>query len=144
MIKHGLSRTSEYKAWMAAKGRCHNPSYEAYALYGERGIFVCDRWRESFENFYADMGPKPSSSHTLDRIDNNGPYSPENCRWVEMIVQSNNTRKVRLVSYKGETHSVSEWARKLGITSQALTKRLRDHSDDLEYIFANKKHPRRS
>jgi hypothetical protein len=95
--KHGMSRTAIYHAWVAMIERCDNPKNKAYKNYGGRGITVCERWRESVANFVADMGPRPSKRHTLDRINNDGNYEPTNCRWATWDVQSRNKRKMSVV-----------------------------------------------
>lgn len=89
---HGMRNTSEYNIWTSMKQRCHNPNFRFYANYGGRGISVCERWRESFEAFYADMGPRPSKKHTIDRIDNDGGYEPGNCAWSTYKEQAQNKR----------------------------------------------------
>lgn len=90
---HGLSDKPEYFIWKGMKSRCNNPLADGYQNYGGRGIVICDRWLESFENFYEDMGPRPSKKHSIDRIDNSGDYCPENCRWVTRKIQGRNQRK---------------------------------------------------
>lgn len=89
MITHGLSKTVENKAWRAMKNRALNPNCPKYHRYGGRGIGVCGRWM-TFENFFADMGLRPSDEHSLDRIDNDGDYEPGNCRWATRIEQMRN------------------------------------------------------
>jgi hypothetical protein len=129
--RHGMSRTTapkapEYRIWSLAIQRCHNPHHPPFKNYGGRGITVCDRWRASFEAFYADMGPRPSPAYSLDRIDNDKGYCPENCRWATRTEQARNSRKARLLTWNGETRCVSEWAAITGIRSNTIRARIDD------------------
>jgi len=121
---HGMVRAPEYGVWRNMYQRCTNPNNPQYHNYGGRGIKVCQRWRESFENFYADMGPRPSSQHSIDRINTNGDYTPSNCRWATPVQQSNNKNDNRLITYRGQTRTLSEWARLTGISKSSLSWRL--------------------
>jgi hypothetical protein len=96
-LKHGKVKTSEYKSWSSLKERCLNINNPAYPRYGGRGISVCERWLNSFENFYADMGPKPSPSHSIERVENSGNYEPSNCIWATKKKQSQNRRNIKKV-----------------------------------------------
>lgn len=111
-LKHGQcargKETREWLSWRNMIGRCQNPKNTAYMNYGGRGIKVCDRWME-FTNFFEDMGKCPKN-HTLDRIDVNGDYCPENCRWASYKQQARNTRKNLFFTVKGETKTLAEWA----------------------------------
>jgi hypothetical protein len=101
-----MSHTPEYSAWKHMKYRCSNSFNYNYNNYGARGIKVCDRWIDSFSNFYEDMGNRPSNLHSLDRIDNNGNYELTNCRWATKEVQNSNRRlKKRTIRHKGVSYS---------------------------------------
>lgn len=110
---------AEYRSWKAMRNRCANPKSHNYAIYGARGIQVCERWNE-FENFLADMGKRPTPQHTLDRIDTNGDYCPENCRWAEPRVQANNRRTNKILEYNGRSQTLTEWANELGLSVATL------------------------
>jgi hypothetical protein len=122
---HGLRDSSEYTAWQQMLGRCHNTNHQAYRLYGARGILVCDRWQNSFENFIADMGRKPSAKHSLGRINNDLGYSPENCRWEDWFMQAQNRRGNRYITFNGQTKCLTQWERELGFTRGAIRCRLK-------------------
>jgi hypothetical protein len=108
-----------YNAWVHMNTRCHNPNYEHWAHYGGRGITVCERWA-NFENFVDDMYPTWSEGLTIDRIDNDGPYSPENCRWTTQAEQALNRSVNHHLTYQGRTMTVKEWSVEMGINYWAL------------------------
>lgn len=124
-LTHGMAnRSAEYRAWKAIKGRCTNQNLPEWANYGGRGILVCSRWANSFENFLKDMGPRPSSQHSINRIDNDGPYSPENCNWATYTEQARNKRCNRVLSLDDRSMTLAEWSVQLGINSSSLIERL--------------------
>ena len=120
---HGMSGTKEHKAWKAIHARCGNPATRSYPLYGGRGIFVDPRW-DNFEQFYADMGRAPSVSHSIERKDNDGPYSPENCVWATKTEQANNRRSNRLVNVGGTVSSLADCCRRLDFPYAVALRRL--------------------
>jgi len=120
---HGKA-SREYASWMKMIARCTNPRGDSYHLYGGRGIRVCARWRESFEAFLYDMGPRPAGT-SIDRIDNNGHYEPGNCRWASEREQHRNTRRNRFLTWRGETLCLADWAARVGLCPKVLGARLR-------------------
>lgn len=128
-VKHGSliggKRTPEYSSWESMKGRCLNPRSPSYPKYGGRGITVCDRWVSSFENFLADMGKRPSLSHSLERMDNLKGYDPDNCRWATRTEQQNNRRVNARLTCNGETLTLAQWVKRSGINRDTLNGRLR-------------------
>lgn len=108
------------------KRRCLNPHASQYAYYGGRGITIYRSWIESFEMFLADMGEKPTPDHSLDRIDNDGDYTPTNCRWATKRTQASNSRAARLVSFKGVSDTIAGWGRRTSLDERAIAQRLRN------------------
>lgn len=128
--QHGHARratgmTPIYRSWHSMRQRCLNSRCQTYPRYGGRGISICQRWLDSFDNFLADMKERPPGT-CLDRIDNDGNYSPENCRWATMKEQSNNHSRNVLLTYRGETRNVTEWSNALGFRPSTLRNRLRN------------------
>lgn len=127
---HGMCNTRLYNIWKNMRKRCHSENSTSYKNYGGRGIFVCEEWRYSFENFkdwalengYAD-------DLTIDRVDVNGGYCPENCRWTTYKVQGRNRTCNILITYKGETKTLSEWSEIAGINWHTLYGRLKNNWD---------------
>ena len=111
---HGKHATREYNTWIAMKQRCLNPKSTRYEDYGGRGISVCDRWVDSFQNFYDDLGPKPAPDYSLDRIYVNGNYEPTNCKWSSPLEQASNKRSSKYVVWEGEVYTYTNLSRKLG------------------------------
>lgn len=129
---HGATRatragriTPEYRIWASAIQRCTNPLASNFRHYGNRGITICPRWRASFVDFLADMGPRPSARHSLDRIDSNGHYEPGNCRWATPRTQQRNRRNTRWLTVRGERDSLAAWAERFSITVSRIHQRLK-------------------
>lgn len=119
-----IRKSLEYASWYHMRQRCNYEKNHHYSYYGGRGITVCERWNV-FENFYTDMGPRPSASHTLDRIDTNGNYEPDNCRWATKKEQQRNRRVNVLHEYQGRQCTLAELAEIAGIHPSSLRKRLK-------------------
>jgi hypothetical protein len=104
--------------------RCLNKNVKGFENYGGRGIKICSRWLKSYDNFLADMGEKPSKLHSIDRINNDGNYTPKNCRWTTKKIQANNTRSVKKYTIDGVSKTVKEWALHYKIKHKTIHKRL--------------------
>lgn len=123
------ARNRLYHVWYGMKRRCENPQYSGYPHYGGRGIGVCEEWMD-FQNFYEwamENGYDPNAPNkrcTIDRIDVDGNYEPSNCRWADVKTQNNNRTNCVMLTYKGETHTVAEWAEKVGLRHGALLNRI--------------------
>jgi hypothetical protein len=123
----GLSskHPTEYRIWKDMRRRCLNPNRGDHARYGERGITVASRWLNSFANFFADMGERPSPAHSIDRFpDNNGPYAPGNCRWATATQQARNKRTSHLLTFQGITSTIAEWAERTGLDQKTIATRI--------------------
>ena len=116
---------AEFDAYRHMKSRCHYKNNEKFHRYGARNISICERWLESFENFFEDMGPRPSPAHSIDRKDNNGNYEPGNCRWATDQEQSRNRITCRMICYKGKTQCISAWAEEFGMKRDDFRYRLK-------------------
>jgi hypothetical protein len=116
---------SLFYVWKGMNARCYHKGNSSYPDYGGRGITVCDRWRRSFDYFVEDMGPRANRLTTLDRENNDGPYSPDNCRWATWHAQAANKRSNRKLTAHGETLHLAEWARRLGCTPLAIHYRIK-------------------
>ena len=133
-----ISKHPLYKTWVGMKQRCYNQNSKSYKNYGGRGIRVCPDWLISFPTFVDDMGEKPSPQHSIDRIDNNKGYTPENCRWATRVEQARNTSRNHYLFYKGQDTLLIDVARDIGITQQALQGRLQEMTlDDALHLPAN-------
>ena len=121
------SSTPEYSSWNSMKNRCFNPAADSYSRYGGRGITVCDEWRNDFSAFLRDMGKRPTSKHSIGRINNDGNYEPSNCRWETWAEQQANRRSNHRVEFEGKSHLVSHLAKELGTECSRLCQLLKKH-----------------
>jgi hypothetical protein len=121
---HWADTHREFLRWCQMINRCYYTTSVSYPNYGGRGITVCERWRQSFDNYMSDMGQPPSSLHQIDRIDNNGNYEPSNCRWVTRKEQNRNTRRNVFIEYLGQRLCLTDWADKVRIDRSLLRRRL--------------------
>lgn len=124
--KHNMVKTRMYKIWQNMKRRCYSPKEKGYKYYGGRGIKVCDEWLEDFINFYNwAMNNGYREDLTIDRINVNGNYEPNNCRWADRITQANNKRNNHFLTYNNETLTINQWARKLNIPRETIKTRIK-------------------
>jgi hypothetical protein len=139
-IEHGHRRrnatTPEYTSWVSMRRRCLQPTDHNYHRYGSRGIRICERWGK-YENFISDMGRKPSSEYSLDRIDNDGNYEPGNCRWATPEQQANNTKATYRISIDGTSLSIAQWARKRDISDNVIRARIRLGWSDTDAVLTS-------
>lgn len=132
-LKHGKSGTSIYLTWQGMISRCHNQNNKNYHQYGGRGILVCDSWHK-FENFYADMGDKPTKELSLERIENNSGYNKDNVKWGTKSEQHRNKRDNHFLKLDDELLTLSEWSRKTGLNAATISGRLRMGWDALKTL----------
>ena len=122
---YGAKRTKEYRAWRSIKQRCYLTTNKDFKNYGLRGIVMCNRWRNSFENFLSDMGRAPTASHSIERIDNQGNYTPNNCRWATPSIQARNRRTNIFATHNGKTQCCKDWWKELRIPRWTMERRLK-------------------
>ena len=122
---HRQSESRLHETWSGMKKRCYNPNSKSFSDYGGRGIEVCEEWKDDFQSFYKwAMANGYADDLTIDRIDVNGNYSPENCRWVDKLTQANNCRTNHYLTFNGKTQSIAEWARELGVSDSLIRQRI--------------------
>jgi hypothetical protein len=134
--QHGLSTSKIYSIWRAMLDRCNNKFNPRYKHYGGRGIKICQRWL-NFENFYSDMGDIPEGM-SLGRKNNNSNYSPENCEWEDKFEQANNTSRNVFITFKGETKTITQWAKKININPVTLSYRIKKWSIEKAFNYPHK------
>ena len=122
---HGMTKSHEYKTWAGMLSRCYNKNNTNYHNYGQRGITVCDEWIGSFELFFVDMGKKPNSNYSIERIENNKGYSPDNCKWATAYEQANNKRNNHLITINGVEKNLTQWSLEFEIGTHIIYQRLK-------------------
>lgn len=132
-----------YYTWQAMKRRCQKSYDPRYSYYGGRGIGVCDRWSDSYEAFLEDMGLPPNMECQIDRTDNDGNYEPGNCRWVSRSENARNKRNNRLITSRGKTQTLTEWASETGLKRETIARRLNSGSSPEEALSSNMRRPGR-
>lgn len=132
---HGLKHSPEYNIWLHIKQRCTNPKSKSYSYYGGRGIKICEKWINSFQEFYNDMGPRPDSTHSIERINNNLGYNKLNCRWATKTEQARNTRATFYLTFQGQKKCVSEWADIFKMPAWLITQRIKRYGWSVEDAF---------
>lgn len=136
--KHGLSKSRIRNVWNAMIQRCHNPNNSSYSRYGGRGIAVCSRWRHSLSAFVQDMGV-PQEGLTLERKNNSGPYSPDNCCWASLSDQANNRRSSSFIIYGGEKKTIAQWAKLLEVPVYQIHNRIKLGWNTEQVLFGKRK-----
>lgn len=141
---HGMHDTPEFSVWCAMRKRCRATTSGDAKNYALRGISVCDQWNDAttgFITFFSDMGQRPSSKHSIERIDNNGNYEPRNCRWATKHEQSRNTRRNILITHDGTTLTLQDWAPRLGVSRSTIERRIaKGESADRVISYLLKQH----
>jgi hypothetical protein len=142
-MTHGMTKTPMYRVWCAMRNRCYNPNVRGYSDYGGRGIKVCKAWKNSFEQFLQDMGERPEGAQ-IDRIDNNGNYCKENCRWASRTTNARNKRTSMYIVFNGvETHIV-EISKQCNINAATLRARIRSGNFSDHQVVTEKLHSKPS
>ncbi len=135
---HQMSGTSEYKSWCHLKERCLNPNCKNYDDYGGRGIKVCDEWKDDFAAFYNHVGDKPSSEHSIHRIENDGNYEPGNVKWATAEEQNRDKRTTIWLEFRGKTKSLPDWCDELGLDASTIRARIQAYGWDTERALTEK------
>lgn len=134
-IKHGMEGTPEYQTWSGIKTRCYNPRDKSYQGYGSRGIVMSDEWLRSFPAFLRDMGRRPGLGFTIDRINNDGPYCKDNCRWATVREQTWNRRTSRMLTANGKRQCVAAWSVETGIPAATIRYRVNHGWPEEKAVF---------